>query len=540
LNRSTFSGSSKRASDVTTKWLVGASAWSHARSARDNASSRAVSGNAAKELIPQLIVRTRAGPRTEPEDSALEGLSVLSGCHPDDYGRSVAAQAELTALEASFLAIERPGLPMHVAGVVVFDASSSAGGPLTLRDLRRLVKSRLLRLPKFRERVTPGWLGLLRPQWVEVATLDLDAHLFHHRLGSRGTTLRLTELCAQIHEEPLPRDRPLWQMHLIDGLEAGRQALVVKTHHCMGDGIAGIQIAEALFDTTAPRGKLMNAGVRPLRFADHSGPTVLGLAQALLGVAFTAAGGPLALAGPFNGRVGGERAFATATFPITLIRRLKRRLGGSVDDVLLAVVTAGIARQLSRQRYPEMPPALRAMIPVSTRRSADGSQLGNRVSAVFIDLPLDSTDLPALVRRIAASKSNLRSAHAAAGMSLLIEAAGRLPGPLHEAVVRLASSLPTFNLVMSDVPGPDEPLFILGRRILAAYPMIPLSGSAGLSVAAVSLAGQIGVGIVADPNLVPRPQRLAAEMEAVVRGFERSQLPRASSPRAQGVHRRAA
>jgi len=106
--------------------------------------------------------------------------------------------------------------------------------------------------------------------------------------------------------------------------------------------------------------------------------------------------------------------------------------------------------------------------------------------------------------------------------------------------VRLASSLPTFNLVMSDVPGPDEPLFILGRRILAAYPMIPLSGSAGLSVAAVSLAGQIGVGIVADPNLVPRPQRLAAEMEAVVRGFERSQLPRASSPRAQGVHRRAA
>jgi len=452
----------------------------------------------------------------------------------------VAAHTEVTALEASFLALERPGLPMHVAGVVVFDASMSAGGLLTLRDLRRLVKSRLLRLPKFRERVNPGWLGLRRPQWEEVATLDLDAHLFHHHLGSQGTTPRLNELCAQIHEEPLPRDRPLWQMHLIDGLEAGRQALVVKTHHCMTDGIAGIQIAEALFDTMPPRRKLMNAGVPTLHFADHSGPTVIGLAQALLGVAFTAAGGPLSPGGPFNGRVGGERAFATAAFPVALIRKLKRQLGGSVDDVLLAVVAAGIARQLSRQRYPDMAHALRAMVPVSTRQPADGSQLGNQVSAVFIDLPLDSSDLPALVRQIAMSKSDLRSVHAAAGMSMLIDAAGLLPRPLHEALVRLASTLPTFNLVMSDVPGPEVPLFVLGRRILAAYPMIPLSGSAGLSVAALSVAGQIGLGIVADPNLVPMPQRLAFEMEAVVRDFVRSRLPHASAPRAPRVHRRAA
>jgi len=204
------------------------------------------------------------------------------------------------------------------------------------------------------------------------------------------------------------------------------------------------------------------------------------------------------------------------------------------------VVAAGIARQLSRQRYPDMAHALRAMVPVSTRQPADGSQLGNQVSAVFIDLPLDSSDLPALVRQIAMSKSDLRSAHAAAGMSMLIDAAGLLPRPLHEAVVRLASTLPTFNLVMSDVPGPEVPLFVLGRRILAAYPMIPLSGSAGLSVAALSVAGQIGVGIVADPNLVPRPQRLAADMEAVVRDFVRSRLPHASAPRAPRVHRRAA
>jgi diacylglycerol O-acyltransferase len=429
---------------------------------------------------------------------------------------------------------------MHVAGVVVFDASSSAGGPLTLRELRRLVGARLPRLPKFRERVREGPLGLMRPEWVEEAGLDLDAHLFHHRLGSGGTRSQLSNLCAQIHAELLPRDRPLWEMHLIDGLAAGRQALVVKTHHCMTDGIAGIQVAEALFDQAQPRRKWNNAGLPSLRFARQDGPTLLGLGQALLGLAFTVAGGPIALMGPFNGRVGGERAFAMATLPMDVIRRLKRRLGGSVDDVVLAVVAAGIARQLTHDRYPSMPHALRAMLPVSTRPSAGGSELGNHVTAVFIDLPLDYSDLPSLVRRIATSKSNLRSAHAAAGASMLIDAAGRLPRPLHEAIVRLASSLPAFNLIMSDVPGPDEPLFILGRRILACYPMIPLSPCVGLSVATVSLGGQIGVGIVADPNLVPKPQRLAADIEAAVRAFERSQLPRRSSPRVRPMQRRAA
>jgi WS/DGAT/MGAT family acyltransferase len=448
--------------------------------------------------------------------------------------------APLTALEASFLAIERPGLPMHVAGVVVFDASSFAGGPLTLRDVRRLVRARLPRLPKFQQRLSEGRLGLMRPAWVDVDLLDLDAHLFHHRLGTGGTKSQLSELCAQIHAELLPRDRPLWEMHLIDGLAAGRQALVVKTHHCMTDGIAGIQVAEALFDQAHPRRKWKNAGLPPLRFARQGSSTLLGLGQAVLGLAFTVAGGPIALTGPFNGRVGGERAFAMATFPTEVIRRLKRRLGGSVDDVLLAVVAAGIARQLTHERYPGMPHALRALLPVSTRRPADGSQLGNHVTAVFIDLPLDSSDLSALVRRIATSKSNLRSAHAAAGMSMLIEVAGRLPRPLHEAVVRVASSLTAFNLVVSDVPGPDEPLFLLGRRILACYPMIPLSASAGLSVAAVSIGGQVGVGIVADPNLVPKPERLALDIEAVVRAFERSQPPQTSSARARPVHRRAA
>jgi diacylglycerol O-acyltransferase len=453
----------------------------------------------------------------------------------------VATRAPLTALEASFLAIERPGLPMHVAGLAVFDASSGSGGALSLKDLRRLVASRLSRLPKFRQRVCFGHLGIARPRWVEVADLDVDAHLFEHRLASPGRSSQLSELCAQIHAELLPRDQPLWQIHLIDGLADERQAVVVKCHHAITDGIAGIHVAEVLFERARPHRKWVNGGLPALRFARPRKRTVIGIAQALLGAAFTIAGGPIAMQGPYNGIVGPRRAFAMATFPVEIIRQLKRRFGASVDDVVLAVVAAGLSRELKHEGYTGLPHAMRAMIPVSTRLSAGGTQLGNEVTAIFVDLPLDASDPAALIRRIAMSKSTLRSTHAAAGMSMLIEAAGLLPRPLHETVVRFVSALPSENLVLSDVPGPDEPLFLLGRRILATYPMIPLPPAVGLSVAAVSLGGQMGLGIVADPDLVPKPQRLAAEIEAAVRAFERSSRPVVTERRPTAhAHRRAA
>jgi diacylglycerol O-acyltransferase len=452
----------------------------------------------------------------------------------------VAAHTPLTALEASFLALERPGLPMHVAGVVLVDASTQAGGPLTVKDLRHLVTSRMSRFPRFGQRVGYSWLGLLRPEWIEVSDLDPDGHLYHHRLGRGGGTAQLARLCGQIHETLLPRDRPLWEMHLIDGLSGNRQALVVKTHHAVADGIAAIQLAEALFDRARAARKRANGGLPTLQFTHESPPSLVGMARALVGVAFTVAGGPIALMGPYNGQVGAQRAFAMATISMDVVRRLKQQLGGTVDDILLAVIAAGLARQLTRAHYPGQPQAMRAMVPVSTWVAAGDLMLGNHVTAVFIDLPTDTSDLAALVRRIATSKSNLRTSHAAAGMSVLIEAAGRLPRPLHEAVVRFAASLTTANLVLSDVPGPCDPLFVLGRPVVACYPMIPLPPAVGLSVAAVSLGGQIGVGIVADPNLVPNPQGLAADIEAAVKGFERSHLPGLSSPRIRKTQHRAA
>lgn len=428
----------------------------------------------------------------------------------------------MTATEASFLALEQAHFPMHVAGIVLFDG----GKPLTMRELAQLVTRRLARVGRFHQRARTSLVGW--PVWERGPRIQLRAHLFHHRLPSPGRTTQLRELCAQIHEERLDRDRPLWEMHLIDGVAGGQQALLVKSHHAITDGIAGIATAERLFDPApgAARPKLPT-----MRFAGNHARSRWAALQGLAGLAFTAAGGPLASDGPFNGPISGRRSFGMATLPMPVVRHLKLQLGASVDDVLVATVAAGIRTYLKELRYPEIATALRTMLPVSTRAPGRGIQVRNQVSAIFIDLPMHFDNLPALVHQIRSSKSRLRTVHAAAGSAMAVEAAGLLPAPLHGALLRFVSRLQFANLVLSDVPGPDQDLYLLGRRIIASYPMMPLAPDVGLSIATVSMGGVIGVGVTADPLLVPDAQRLATAIERAFAKFARLQ-PELSSKRA--------
>lgn len=416
----------------------------------------------------------------------------------------------MTALEASFLNLERPDTPMHVGSVSILGGAQ----PLSPGELRQVVSSRMRRLPRLRERVHGSPLGLARPQWARVERLDLDAHLFHHALRGAGRRAQLFALCARIHGQLLSRERPLWEMHLVDGLEGGRQALYVKTHHAITDGLAGVELAEVLFDRPSPGPKLID--LRETRFSAATAPSPMAALQSLLGGAFTLAGGPIAFPGPFNGMVGPHRSFGAVQLPMNAVLHAKRMFGGSVDDVLLAIVAAGLTRYLRQVRYPEVPRALRAMLPVSTRTASTRPALGNCVTSVFVDLPLGSTDIRALVGRIAAEKALLRSAHAAEGGSLAIEAAGLLPNPLHSTLLRFVSSLPFANLVVSDVPGPREEMLLLGRPILATFPMMPLPPMIGLAIAAISVGGWIGLGVTVDADLVPNPQRLANAIETTL------------------------
>jgi hypothetical protein len=428
----------------------------------------------------------------------------------------------LTALEASFLALERPGLPMHVAAVVLLEAGPGER-PLTLDDVRRLIASRLSRLPRFRERVRFAPFGLTPPEWIPVARPDLSRHVFEHTLRAPGRRTQLLSLCARIQQKALPRDLPLWQVHLIDGLDDGRQALVVKTHHAITDGVGAMELASVILEQGKPGPHTLRKNIPAVHFASED-PSPSAWLEALVGVAFTAASGPIALASPFNAPVGPLRTFAMATLPMDTIRRVKQDVGVSVDDILIAAVARGLQRYFRRGGF-AAPRAMRAMVPASTRLPSRKASGGNHITTVFIDLPLDTRDLAACARRISISKAVLKTVHAGLGMSLLIEAAGRLPSPLHNAVVRLVGNLPAANLVLSDVPGPLEPRFFLGRRVVACYPMLPLPGAVGVSIAAVSMGGAMGIGITADPNLLPNPARLARAIEQEVDAFEAT-LPR--------------
>ncbi|HYL08251.1 MAG TPA: wax ester/triacylglycerol synthase family O-acyltransferase [Candidatus Udaeobacter sp.] len=442
----------------------------------------------------------------------------------------MAGTRRLNALEASFLGMEQPGIPMHVGGVSIFEGRPA----VTMGDLHRLVQTRLRRLLKFRQRVVADPLGLMRGQWTR-AQVDLDAHLFHHRLRAPGRKRDLFALCARIQEAPLSRERPLWEMHLIDGLEGGEQALLIKTHHSITDGLAGIEIAEVLFDPAdgAPRPHLPE-----MRFATAKAPSAFGALQSLLGLGAFVAGGPLSFPGPFNGPVGPHRVFGATQLPMDAVQHAKKRLGGTIDDVIVATVAAGLYRYLQDVGYPDMPRALRAMLPVSTRRPGRDASLGNHVSSIFVDLPMYTDDVAELLPAIVHSKATLRSAHAAAGGSLMVEAAGLLPEPMHRQLLRVVSALPFASLVLSDVPGPDLNLELLGHRVSVCYPLMPLTSNIGLSIAAISLGGKAGIGITADPGLVPNPQRVADSIGRVFAALEPRRAVRTSAP--QRVTRRAA
>ncbi|HEV2140513.1 MAG TPA: wax ester/triacylglycerol synthase domain-containing protein [Candidatus Dormibacteraeota bacterium] len=430
----------------------------------------------------------------------------------------------LTAVEASFIALEQPRLPMHVGALTLFE---SGRRPVTMRELRRHVAARLGRVGSFHEilRTSPaGW-----PEWVPSNRIRPSAHFFHHVLTPPGDESQVRRLCGEIHEDMLDRNIPLWEVHLIDGISGGRQGLLVKTHHAITDGLAGMQIAQLLFDP-APGAARPQPPV--MRFAQlNTGQSIWSALQGLVGLAFNVAGGPLPVHGPFDGPGSGQRAFGMATLSLPAIKRIKRQLGVRVDDVLTAMITAGLRRYLSDIEYPDTPRALRALLPVSTRGSVRAASPRNDVSAIFIDLPMDIDDMPTLVCHIAEAKATLRTAHATEGSAMAVQAAGLLPAPVHAALLRAVSGFRFANLVLSDVPGPDQALFFLGRRIDACYPLMPLGRSVGLSIASVGMGDAIGVGLTADPMVVPDVQSIALAIEHAAKAFEGA-VPRPARHRA--------
>ncbi|HSR23678.1 MAG TPA: wax ester/triacylglycerol synthase family O-acyltransferase [Candidatus Eisenbacteria bacterium] len=415
----------------------------------------------------------------------------------------------LRAFDSWFVLLERPGLPMHVGGLAVLDSAARTRGPIRLVELRRRLRGRLRDLPRLRSRIGQAPLGLRRPLWLPDDNFDVGRHLEHWTLPPGSGQRELLELAGQLHGRLLPRDRPLWRVALIEGLSGGRQALLTTTHHAITDGIAGVEVTRAIFDH--PDGEAApTAATGDGFFGAGAGPGGLTRAlQAVAGAARYVAGGPVAAPGPFNGGVGPRRALATADLRLDDAVAVKRRLGGSVDDVVLASVALGLGAHMERAGWRTEGMRLRALVPVSTL--GGGSGLGNHVTATFLDLPVDLDPVRCL-HEIAAAKTVHRAWHEPLGLSVALEAAGLAPAALAAPVTWLVSCLPVAHLIVSDVPGPPEPLSLLGAPMVGAYPLMPLTPAIGLSIAVVTIGGAMGVGITTDPELVPGGDELAGEI----------------------------
>ncbi len=446
----------------------------------------------------------------------------------------------LSSLDFAFLNLEDRTKHMHVGGLALF------AGPCPHHDeLLRLVESRLSRVPRYRQRL--AWVPFQqgRPVWVDEAQFDLEYHVRHTALPAPGSDAQLLKLTGRLMAQQLDRSKPLWEMWLIEGVgeDRSRFAIFTKTHHCMIDGISGMDIASVLMDgepvpepvppaepwqpRPAPSPlELLRASVKhqltqPVKAARDLVLTPGSEARALVAMLAGSVKPLLELAqlgkapvSSLNVPIGPHRRFCTAQLSLADIKRVRAALGGTVNDVLLTVV-AGALRGLLLARRERVGPDLRVMVPVSVRGApARGSEtLGNQVIPTFCALPVGEPDSRRRLERVRESMKGLKEGGQVMGAVALTRLSDFAPPTLLTQAARLqAVATRFFNLVVTNVPGPQFPLYLLGRQMLACYPAVPLAALQTLCVGLLSYNGQVGVGLLGDADAARDLPSLAENM----------------------------
>jgi WS/DGAT/MGAT family acyltransferase len=465
----------------------------------------------------------------------------------------------LSPLDASFLFAEDRTRPMHIGGVMTF----AAPGGFDFDAFVALIGRRLALVPRWRQKVreVPVHLGL--PVWVDDADFDLDYHVRHSALPAPGTDDQLRALVGRLLGRRLDRARPLWEIYLVEGLEGGRFAIVTKTHHAMVDGLASMDVGALLLDVTpvvrdtppddwspAPEPSSLDLAADAVREAISRPRTVLDVAararadlrEAVAGVERTVetlvsvtSGRPVH---PLNAVTGAQRRYGMARATLADHRAVRAACGGTVNDVVLAVVTGGLRRWLMTRGEPLVEGAtVRALVPVSVRtrggaapasRTGGTAATGNSISAYFVELPVGEDDPVRRLAAISAAMTEHKASGRAVGATTLIRLAGLAPPTLHSLGVRLASQFSShaYNVLVTNVPGPPRPLYAMGARMLDMYPVVPLAGGQAVSIGITSYDGGLHYGLNADRDALPdvdvlaeaMPDALAELKGAAVRG----------------------
>jgi diacylglycerol O-acyltransferase len=453
----------------------------------------------------------------------------------------VTTPRRLSALDASFLYLERPAMHMHVAGLSVLDPSIRPDGRLTFEDVRSVIASRLHVAPRLRQKVAMVPFNVGRPLWVDDPGFDLGFHLRRTALPSPGGRRELADQVQRVLARPLDRSKPLWELYVIEGLEDGHIATLMKVHHAMIDGVSGMHLAAALFDLApdatpispapewhpqlepSPPSLLVDALVEEFQHPVQAlGATIDAFRNspglAALGISTVASGLRSILdmgarpASTFDVRIGPNRRFAMTEAPVQRFKDVKDALGGTLNDVILTTVGGALHRLLRERREPTSGRTLRAMVPVSVRSSGD-PETGNRVAPAFVDIPVGRMGPRRRLLEIRAGTKHLKESMMAMSADTIIGLGAYAPGGLLAGAARLASRGPWFNLVVSNIPGPPQPMYLAGARLVASYPSMPLGQNSALSIACTSLAGTMAFGLTGDWDAMPDIDRLAIALE---------------------------
>ncbi len=435
----------------------------------------------------------------------------------------------LTSTDASFLHQEGRSSHMHIGGVAIFEGPAPA-----LEDFLTHVRSRLHLVPRYRQKLVTPPLETGRPLWVDDRDFQLDYHIRHTALPTPGSEEQLLLLASRLASQRLDRSRPLWEMWLVEGVTGGRFAIVFKTHHALVDGISGVDIVEVLFDaqreppapdeTLAPwvaapepssldlvlagaRGMVRTAAAltaRTVAAATRPGASAELVRDAAEGL------GELLWAGmnpapetPLNVEIGPHRRYDAVRQRLSDYKEVKNALGGTVNDVVLTVVSGALADWLHSRGVQTRGLEMRALVPVSVRSASSRGTLGNQLSVIRGPLPVYIEDPVARLRFVSHAMNGLKESKQAVGAATLVAVNNLAPPTILAQASRLNFSTRLFNLIVTNVPGPQLPLYLLGRELQDLFPVAFLPDHHALAIAIISYNGALDFGLLADYDAVP-------------------------------------
>jgi WS/DGAT/MGAT family acyltransferase len=451
------------------------------------------------------------------------------------------AQEDLSPADRSSLAAEQGTVNMAVGGLLLFEDGEGLGYEQVLAR----VEARLHLVPRYRQRLQTAAGGLANPIWIDDDGFDVGWHVRRAVLPEPGGDAQLAELVGREMSRRLDRSRPLWELTVIEGVDGGRAGLLAKMHHALVDGVAAVDIGTVLLDPSpdpiaipVPDEPWEPRSYERTRHLTRLAATPIVRAQKLLLDSATralspdprrAAGDlksatellvqlartrPTAPMTPLNAGQGPNRRFAMARAPLADLKVAGKAQGGTVNDALLAAVAGMLRDYLQAAGAPTQRPLV-ALVPVSVRRSGDEG--GNRISTVLVDLPVGEPDPAARIAAIHATMAEIKESAAVRAGSLLLGAGGWAPPLVSSTLARATGGMRAFNLVVSNVPGPQQPFWLNGCRLLAAHPAVPLSpGTQGLSVGIISYDGSVCFGLLADRDLDPPLAVAAAGLRAAL------------------------